>query len=96
MARTTVRNHHRPLPGALPSGVICLFIFLGLAVAIQGSAGAGLESRYVTIYLPWCFVLLLGWALRVGDQDTRAPWGAGWADWASRMTSLTFPVGTRV
>jgi hypothetical protein len=65
-----------PLHGALPSGVICLFIVLGLAVAVRGSAGAGLEARYVTIYLPWCFVLLLGWALQVGDQDTQLSWTA--------------------
>jgi hypothetical protein len=73
-AHTTARNHHRPLRGALASGVICLFIVLGLAVAVWGSAAAGLEARYVTIHLPWCFVLLLGWALRVGDQDTPPPW----------------------
>jgi hypothetical protein len=27
-------------------------------------------------YLPWCFVLMLGWAPRVGSQDTGAPLSA--------------------
>jgi hypothetical protein len=73
-ARAAARKRHLPLLGTLPSGVIGLFIVLGLAVAMRGVAvvGVPLESRYVTIYLPWCFVLLLGWALRVGSQDTGA------------------------
>lgn len=73
-ARAASRQHRLPLPGTLPSGVIGLFIILGLAVAVRGVAAVGvsLESRYVTIYLPWYFVLLLGWALRGGSWRTGA------------------------
>ncbi|MDO8479276.1 MAG: glycosyltransferase family 39 protein [Candidatus Rokubacteria bacterium] len=71
-----MRKHQLPLPGAVPSGVIGLFIVLGLAVAVRGCATVGvpLETRYVTIYLPWCFVLLLGWALRVGNPAIASRW----------------------
>jgi len=74
-ARAAARNHHIPLPGGLPSAVIGLFIILGVAVPVRTVAvlGVSIESRYITIYLPWCFVLLLGWALRVGDHDTWVP-----------------------
>lgn len=74
-ARAAARNHHLPLPGGLPSAVIGLFIILGMAVPVRAAVAAGIwmESRYITIYLPWCFVLLLGWALRVGEHDTWVP-----------------------
>lgn len=74
-AHAAARNHHLPLPGGLPSAVIGLFIILGVAVPVRAVAtlGVSIESRYVTIYLPWCFVLLLGWALRVGDHNTWVP-----------------------
>jgi len=85
-ARATTRKHHLPLPAAVPSLTIGLFIFLGLAVTLRGVAASGvsIESRYVTIYLPWCFVLLVGWALRIGSQDTGRLWTAN----ASRAAHL--------
>jgi NADH:ubiquinone oxidoreductase subunit 6 (subunit J) len=76
---TAGRRHGLPLAGARPSGVIALFIVLGLATAARGTAalGVSLESRYVMVYLPWFFVLVLGWALRV-DSGLRPAIASRW------------------
>lgn len=83
-ACVSARSNGTRIPGAIVTGILGLNILLYLALVMLavGHKGMNIEERYLTVILPWCFVLLIGWALRAGSHEPSSAGRGRMASWA--------------
>jgi hypothetical protein len=67
----TTEDTRTQKPPLVVSCVLALFFSLYVLVVIAGrwDNGMDVESRYVTVVLPWVFLFVIGWMLRGGGDE---------------------------